>query len=200
MSAPKTIEEHWKRWYALQEAEARDQKWLRTMKLKAEENDMVTEEQKQQNRSDYIARTVSSVPTELERTTARMAEIEAELRKERDPNGIDQHAPGAKLDEGKLLAHILQQYPRALTAVLEVATFGAKKYTRGGWQSVENGVERYSDAMMRHYLLEALERRDSDSGLLHMAHLAWNALSRLELTLRQSDASNTEIFDPMEGK
>jgi hypothetical protein len=145
MDAPKTIEEHWSRWYALQNAAAHDMKWNRRIKLRREE-DM-----------------------------------------EKDPNGIDQHAPGAKLDEGKLLANILQQYPRALTAVLEVATHGAEKYTRGGWQSVENGVERYSDAMMRHYLKEGYERMDEDSGLLHMAHLAWNALSRLELTLREEE-------------
>lgn len=103
---------------------------------------------------------------------------------ETDPNGIDQHSPGAKLDNGKLLAGILQQWPRALTAVLEVATFGANKYTRGGWEHVDNGVERYTDAMFRHLLKEPLEPLDQDSGLAHDAHVAWNALSRLELRLR----------------
>lgn len=101
-----------------------------------------------------------------------------------DPNGIGQHEPGAKFDSGKLLAGILQQWPRALTAVLDVATFGANKYTRGGWQYVENGVERYTDAMFRHLLKEPLESVDIDSGLAHDAHVAWNALSRLELRLR----------------
>lgn len=104
---------------------------------------------------------------------------------EKDPNGIPQHAIGAKLDDGKLLAGILQQWPRALTAILEVATFGAEKYTRGGWQYVENGVERYTDAMFRHLLKEPLEPIDPDSGLSHDAHVAWNALSRLELRLRE---------------
>lgn len=109
---------------------------------------------------------------------------------EKDPNNIAQHDIGAKLDDGKLLANILQQFPRALTAVLEVATFGAKKYSRGGWQHVENGVERYSDAMIRHYLKEPLEDLDSDSGLTHEAHLAWNALARLELRLRKEDGND----------
>ena len=103
---------------------------------------------------------------------------------EKDPNGIDQHVPGAKLDANKLFAGILQQWPRALTAVLEVATFGAQKYTRGGWQYVDNGVERYTDAMFRHLLKEPIETVDTDSGLAHDAHVAWNALSRLELRLR----------------
>lgn len=103
---------------------------------------------------------------------------------EKDPNGINQHDPGAKLDDGKLLAGILQQFSMALTAVMEVATFGANKYSRGGWLHVENGEQRYSDAMMRHYLKETIETTDPDSGLLHEAHLAWNALARLELKLR----------------
>ena len=106
---------------------------------------------------------------------------------ERDPNGIDNHAPGAKLDEGKLLAGLLLQFPRALTAVLEVGTFGTKKYSRGGWQHVENGVERYTDAMIRHLLKEPVESEDPDSGFPHEWHLAWNALSRLELMLREAE-------------
>lgn len=105
-------------------------------------------------------------------------------KKEIDPCGLDQHDPGAKLDSGKIMAGILQQWPLALTAVLEVATFGANKYSRGGWQHVENGVERYTDAMFRHLLKEPIELFDKDSGLSHDAHAAWNALSRLELRLR----------------
>ncbi len=103
---------------------------------------------------------------------------------ETDPNGTDPHAPGAKLDAGKLQAGILQQFSLALTEVMKVATFGAVKYSRGGWQSVSNGEERYSDAMMRHYLKENMEAVDPDSGFSHEAHLAWNALARLELKLR----------------
>lgn len=104
---------------------------------------------------------------------------------EQDPNNIGQHEPGAKLDEGKILAHILQQFSLALTEVMKVATFGAEKYSRGGWQHVDNGFERYSDALMRHYLKEAIELYDQESELSHEAHLAWNALARLELKLRE---------------
>lgn len=106
---------------------------------------------------------------------------------EKDPNNIEQHAPGAKLDAGKLLAGILQQWPRSLTAVLEVATFGAKKYSRGGWTQVDHGAERYTDAMFRHLLKEPLEAVDSDSKLPHEFHTAWNALSRLEMMLEAKE-------------
>jgi len=103
---------------------------------------------------------------------------------ERDPHGIDQHAPGAKLDHGKPLAGILLQFSKALRAVVDVGTFGANKYSRGGWQHVPNGVVRYTDAMLRH-ILEEPDNPISSDGLLTAAQVAWNALARLELMLRK---------------
>lgn len=109
-----------------------------------------------------------------------------------DPNGIDQHAPGAKLDGGKCRpALVIGGFPRALTAVAEVSTYGAKKYSDGGWQTVPNGAARYTDAMYRHLLAEARgEVCDGESGLQHAAHAAWNALARLELMLRAAEPSH----------
>lgn len=105
------------------------------------------------------------------------------MSEEKDPNGIDQHSPGAKLDDGKPLAGLLGDFSLALMAVVDVGTYGAKKYSRGGWQSVPEGQQRYTDAMWRHMLAENRGELD-ESGLLHMAHAAWNALARLELKLR----------------
>ncbi|WP_444897912.1 dATP/dGTP diphosphohydrolase domain-containing protein [Microbulbifer sp. SSSA005] len=103
---------------------------------------------------------------------------------ERDPNGKDQHEPGAKCDEGKIMAGVLDDFSLALMAVAEVGTFGANKYTRGGWQQVPNGRQRYRDALWRHHLKERHETKDPETGLLHKAHKAWNALAELELELR----------------
>lgn len=96
-----------------------------------------------------------------------------------------QHAPGVKLDHGKPRAGlVLGGFARALTAVSDVGTFGAKKYTPHGWRSVPHGFDRYTDAMVRHQLAEAVgEQFDAESGLSHAAHAAWNALARLELML-----------------
>ncbi len=102
----------------------------------------------------------------------------------RDPT---QHEPGAKLDAGKTLAGVLADFSGALTAVAEVGTMGAEKYTRGGWQHVDNGVQRYTDAMWRHLLQEQKISYDGESGLRHAAHMAWNALARLELIIREND-------------
>ena len=108
---------------------------------------------------------------------------------EKDPFGFDQHEPGAKLDAGKPMAGLLLDMGRALKAVAEVGTFGAAKYTRGGWLQVPNGQQRYTDALLRHLLDEATSNTDKDSGLRHAAHAAWNALARLELELIEAEAT-----------
>ena len=95
--------------------------------------------------------------------------------------------PGVKLDKGKPDASLLLDFGRALLAVAEVGTFGVKKYTRNGWTEVENARERYTAALMRHLLLEGQGSVDSDSGLQHDAHAAWNALARLDLRLREEE-------------
>lgn len=107
---------------------------------------------------------------------------------ELDPNGTAPHTSGAKLDAGKpRVSLVLGDFSRALTEVANVGTFGANKYIDHGWLDVPNGIERYDDAKLRHYLKRNTgETHDPDSGLLHAAHEAWNALAVLELMLRQN--------------
>lgn len=54
----------------------------------------------------------------------------------------------------------------------EVLVVGAKKYNRDNWKYVENGQERYFDAMMRHITKRFVlgEINDPDDGLSHLAH------------------------------
>ena len=108
------------------------------------------------------------------------------ILEQKDPNGKDQHQVGAKLDFGKLKPRlVIQGFARALNEVAKVATFGANKYTENGWQEVPNGIARYTDAKFRHALAEGMgEENDPESGLMHAAHEAWNALARLELMLK----------------
>lgn len=110
------------------------------------------------------------------------------MSKEKDPTGRGQHEAGAKLDAGKRRdGLVLLGFSRALAAVSEVGTYGANKYTDNGWLDVPNGVNRYTDAMLRHILSEASgELKDKDTNLLHAAHAAWNALARLDLMLREA--------------
>ena len=111
-----------------------------------------------------------------------------------------QHAPGAKLDGGKPDASLLQFFARALLEVAWVGTYGQRKYTRGGWQDVPDGRTRYSAAMLRHYFDELVSGTfDTDEymdrpdmaefkgTIRHDAQVAWNALARLELALREEE-------------
>ena len=108
---------------------------------------------------------------------------------ETDPTGRSAHDPGAKLDAGKpRVGLVLGSFAQALLWVSMVGTHGAEKYTDNGWVEVPDGISRYTDAKLRHYMAEAAgEQFDDDSGLLHAAHVAWNALARLELMARQED-------------
>lgn len=106
---------------------------------------------------------------------------------EKDPFGKDPKQPGAKLDAGKapIFQGILNYFPRALDAVANVSLVGASKYAWKGWESVPDGINRYRDALGRHLLKEGIEGLyDSETGLLHAAQVAWNALAALELILR----------------
>lgn len=112
---------------------------------------------------------------------------------ERDPNGLDLKTAGAKADAEKapILAGMLQYFPRAIKEVAKVSAAGAKKYSWKGWETVPNGITRYGDALGRHILSEAIEGEfDSDTGLLHSAQIAWNALARLELILKEKENEN----------
>lgn len=108
------------------------------------------------------------------------------MKNETDPTGRSAHEPGAKLDDGKVWAGLLADFSLALLEVAKVCTFGAKKYSRGGWQSVPDAPERYKDAQYRHMLAQRHEELDKDSGLPHLAHEAWNLLARIELHLREN--------------
>lgn len=106
---------------------------------------------------------------------------------EHDPSGLPLSAPGAKADGGKVLGGLLLDFAHALELVAEVGTHGAAKYSRGGWVAVDAGQQRYLDAAMRHLLkLGKGEANDADSGLPHLAHIAWNFLAMLDLQQRSA--------------
>lgn len=114
---------------------------------------------------------------------------ENKKHKEHDPNGIDAHTKGAKLDAGKVRPElIIRGFARALLEVAKVGTYGANKYTDDGWEVVPNAKKRYSNAGLRHKLKRYIgELVDDESKILHLAHECWNLLAELELTLREME-------------
>ncbi len=87
----------------------------------------------------------------------------------------------AKKDKDKPRTGLmLTGFAKGLWWVACVATFGAGKYGENTWQDVPDALPRYKDALARHLL--AGDTMDRESGLPHMAHVAWNALAILSLT------------------
>lgn len=97
--------------------------------------------------------------------------------------------PGVKHDTAKprptLIIHTMA---RAVDAVVAVGEYGARKYADDNWIKVDNAERRYTDAMHRHDLaIGRGETHDPESGHLHAAHRAWNALAALDIILRKAN-------------
>jgi len=107
---------------------------------------------------------------------------------------IDPHMVGAKLDAGKnRLGLVLGAFAKALFGVGEIGTFGANKYTDNGWKSVEDGINRYTDALLRHLFSHLSgEKCDPETGKPHLWHAAWNILAIIELTEKE-DAGKRRV-------
>ncbi len=105
---------------------------------------------------------------------------------------------GVKYDADKVpvVRGAFHYFPRALTAVARVSAAGANKYTWKGWETVPDGATRYTDALGRHLLAETETPIDEETGCLHAAQVAWNALARLELMLRddQENPGNATLY------
>ena len=88
--------------------------------------------------------------------------------------------PGTKLDQGKpKAARFLLSFAKALIEVVKANDIGADTYSPEGWKQVPEGKQRYTDALVRHLLLESEEDYDPETGMLHATAVAWNALARL---------------------
>jgi len=116
-------------------------------------------------------------------------------KQEVDPNGVDAHAKGSKLDAGKPLPWLMfSGFSRALAAVADVTTKGALKYTPNGWAEVKDGEQRYMEGFMRHALAvgrgEQIDDGPGGTGCLHKAQMIWNLLASLELELRRASDWN----------
>lgn len=87
---------------------------------------------------------------------------------------------GVKYDKGKpRLGEMVQDFANQLADICKVWEFGANKYSKSNWKLVDNGFERYTNAMVRHFLQEEIEQYDCETNIHHAIHVAWNAIARL---------------------
>lgn len=106
-----------------------------------------------------------------------------------DPGGKDQHTSGAKLDAGKnMMGMVLGMFSKPIQLMCWVGTYGATKYTKGGWKDVDGARDRYMDALIRH-LFAYLDGEvcDEETKLPHLAAVAWNALAILHFEMNNHD-------------
>lgn len=113
-----------------------------------------------------------------------------------------QHPGAVKHDGEKVdLTYLVEYFPRALEAVCWVAEYGSRKYSRGGWLCVKDGLARYTKALLRHFWSDRADiTYDAESGMAHAAHRAWNDLAALELALRDGLIELRRGNDLVDGK
>ncbi len=93
---------------------------------------------------------------------------------------------GIKNDSEKSRVDLIP--PEVLLSVGDVLRFGEKKYSADNWKKVENGMDRYYAATLRHlFAWKSGEILDSESGLSHLAHavtslifLLWHSENRIK--------------------
>ena len=102
---------------------------------------------------------------------------EEEYKKANEENKVvksDEKTLGMKFDDGKPMWRLLPF--RELREVVDILTFGVKKYAIDNWKKV-TPPERYIDAAFRHFTswIEG-EKIDSETGKSHLAHAVCNLL------------------------
>lgn len=103
----------------------------------------------------------------------------------------DLHTPGAKdvgtkYDTGKpRLAEMIQDFAPVMLLLCEVWEFGANKYNKSNWKLVDNGEDRYLNALYRHSLATVENEYDDESKLLHCAHMIFNCMAYAYFVLRR---------------
>lgn len=107
---------------------------------------------------------------------------------------VDQGAN--RLNAGKPPMHLVAL--DGLVLVAWVSAFGAEKYSARGWeQAAAKRQFSWSDcvrAMLSHLLkLMAGQRNDSESGLPHVGHIAWNALALCTMLVRNNGVDDLPV-------
>jgi hypothetical protein len=114
---------------------------------------------------------------------------------------------GRKDDSGKLdVTLFFDDLPHAIEAVTEVLQWAITKklpkpYERGSWQGVEDFQRRYKGAQLRHELNRSkallggcgVEPIDHETELLELAHIATDAMFRLEMAVRKGKGMNVPV-------
>jgi len=117
-----------------------------------------------------------------------------DMKPQTNPNLETTEPIDFKFDNGKIRVSLLKRFGLALLAVAELTTKGAEKYEDHSWTTVKNGISRYDDALLGHYLREAFEPLDPEMLVPHEVATAWNALTKLQLLIEKDETWRVRLM------
>lgn len=95
---------------------------------------------------------------------------------------------GKKYDGGKsMVGTAFQIFANSLLGIGMCIEFGTHKYPKSdNWKLVEDGINRYTNSLMRHLAKHfSGQERDPETGLPHLFHAGWNMLAIIEFYLME---------------
>lgn len=113
-----------------------------------------------------------------------------------EENKKNEEEKGLKFDTGKpLVGTILDVFPNALMGIGQLIEFGTHKYpSPTNCLLVNNGNNRYKNALMRHLIKHSGgEIIDKETKLPHLYAVAWNALILIEFFIKEHP--ELRVFD-----
>lgn len=95
---------------------------------------------------------------------------------------------GVKYDNDKPMWDLLPEEAEA--AIVDVLTYGAKKYDADNWRKVPDLTRRYYAALRRHLHAYRLgEKVDPESGHHHLAHAACCLMFMLQYEIENAEST-----------
>lgn len=95
---------------------------------------------------------------------------------------------GKKYDSGKsMIGTAFRIFANSLLGIGMCIEFGTHKYPKSdNWKLVDNGINRYTDSLLRHLAKHfSGQERDPETGLPHLFHAGWNMLAIIEFYLME---------------
>lgn len=96
--------------------------------------------------------------------------------------GIDDSKVGVRFNTGKARWDLLPE--DSLAELVQVYTMGAEKYADRNWEKGLSMTGCFASMMRHAWAWMRGENTDPESGLHHMAHVAWNALAIVSFSKR----------------
>ena len=97
---------------------------------------------------------------------------------------------GLRYNQGKMRWDLLPM--DALNEVAKVATYGASKYEPRNWEKGLSWSACFASFMRHFYARCTGEVIDPESGCMHTAHMAWNALAILAFDSRDTGTNDLQ--------